>query len=152
MTGPRNEPLGLQVISTGQLIGRAFDEALAGAGGSLPQWLVLVSLKGHDRHQHQHQHLAPAAGDDGDPPADQLQRMEADGLVRRTSGSQSGSAHQFELTDLGEATFNRLLKAVVAFDRRLRTSLADEESATLVDLLGRLRSNVSDPGATPEPP
>jgi len=110
-------------------------------------WLALVSLKGHEHGQHRHHHVADGAAAEGTMLAGVLPRMEADGLVRRTSGPQHGSAHQFELTDLGDATFNRFLKAVVAFDRRLRAGLTDEETAVLESLLGRLRSNVSDPQA-----
>lgn len=43
MHGPAQEPLGLQLVGTVQLIGSALDEALTAAGGSLRTWMVLVS-------------------------------------------------------------------------------------------------------------
>ena len=45
MGPPVAEPIGLQVTRTAKLLSRAFDDALAEAGGSLPVWLVLVSVK-----------------------------------------------------------------------------------------------------------
>src|SRR5438046_58552 len=45
VTRPREESIGLLVTGTAKALSRAFDEALANAGGSLPTWLVLVSLK-----------------------------------------------------------------------------------------------------------
>jgi hypothetical protein len=40
------EPIGLLLARTAKRVSRAFDDALGDAGGSLPQWLILVSLKG----------------------------------------------------------------------------------------------------------
>lgn len=137
------EPIGLQLIGTGRLIARAFDEALAEVGGSLPEWLVLVSLKA--QHHGMQQDLAEAADGEGRTLAHRLSRMEADGLVRRSG------EHRVELTEQGQTTFNRFLKAVVAFDRRLRTGVTNEEIAALDDLLGRLRLNVSDRTTTESP-
>ena len=45
------------------MLARAFDDALAAAGGSLPVWLVLVSLKAQ-RHGMQRQ-LAETVGVEG---------------------------------------------------------------------------------------
>lgn len=142
------EPIGLQFIGTGQLIARAFDDALAAVGGSLPEWLVLVSLKGQ-RHGMQPD-LAEAVGVEGPTLTDHLNRMEAEGLVRRSRDPQN-RVHRLELTDEGETAFNRFLKAVVAFDRRLRAGVTDEEVAALGDLLGRVRLNVSDATTTDVP-
>ena len=147
MAPPRKKPIGLQVIGSGRLIARAFDEALAAVGGSLADWLELVSVKGQ-RHGAQHELAAEVHGPTS---GDHLHRMHADGLVRLSGDPQNPSDHQVELTAAGEAAFNRYLKAVVAFDRRLRAGTTDEEIAALDDLLGRLRLNVSGP-TTPEVP
>ncbi|MGH2688108.1 MAG: hypothetical protein ACRDKW_04780 [Actinomycetota bacterium] len=48
MRPPQTEPIGLELARTARLDSRAFDEALGAAGGSLPMWLVLLTLKaGH---------------------------------------------------------------------------------------------------------
>jgi MarR family transcriptional regulator for hemolysin len=72
--------------------------------------------------------------------------MEADGLVTRRPDPTNRRVHVVELTEAGEALFHRLRAAAVAFDRRLRAGLADEDVAALARLLGRLRDNVVGPG------
>ena len=37
-------PIGLRLNQTARAVGRAFDQALADAGGSLPVWLILLNL------------------------------------------------------------------------------------------------------------
>ena len=41
----RGRPIGLTLARTAKTVGRAFDDALAAAGGSTPIWLILISLK-----------------------------------------------------------------------------------------------------------
>jgi MarR family transcriptional regulator, transcriptional regulator for hemolysin len=60
MGEPTTEPIGLQLTRTAKAVSRAFDDALAEVGGSLPMWLVLVSLKSR-RHGAQRE-LAAAVG------------------------------------------------------------------------------------------
>jgi MarR family transcriptional regulator for hemolysin len=143
MGRPEIEPIGLQVTRTAKVVARAFDHALTEVGGSLPVWLVLVSLKAK-RHGMQRE-LAEAVGVEGPTLTHHLNRMEADGFVRRSRDPRNRRVHLVELTDTGEAAFNRFLQAVVAFDRRLRAGMTDEDVAALGDLLGRLRLNVADP-------
>jgi DNA-binding MarR family transcriptional regulator len=135
MPGPRNEPLGLQLIGTGRLVGQEFDAALAAAGSSLGEWLALVALKGQ-RHGGQHD-LAGAAGDEQTVLGD----LQARGLVRLQRAVDGGAAA--ELTPEGQAAFNRLLKAVVAFDRRLRQGISEDDLTRLDVVLDRLRGNLS---------
>jgi len=45
MPRPAHQPLGLHLTRISRTVSRAFDDALAQAGGSLPVWLVLISLK-----------------------------------------------------------------------------------------------------------
>ena len=42
---PPGPPIGLQLDQAARLLSRAFDDAFADAGGSLPVWLVLLNLK-----------------------------------------------------------------------------------------------------------
>jgi len=42
---PARTPIGLKLNRTARIVGRAFDQALTEAGGSLPVWLVLLNLK-----------------------------------------------------------------------------------------------------------
>src|SRR5260221_3282962 len=45
MPQPARTPVGLRLARAAKSVSRAFDDALAEAGGSLPVWLVLISLK-----------------------------------------------------------------------------------------------------------
>ena len=75
-----------------------------------------------------------------------LNAMEADGLVTRHRNPTNRRVHVVELTDAGEALFDRLRAAAVAFDRQLRAGLAADDVATLARLLDRLRDNVAGQG------
>lgn len=147
MGPPASEPIGLQLARTAKLVSRAFDDALAAAGGSLPMWLILVALKSK-RHGAQRE-LADAVGVEGPTLTHHLNRMEAAGLVTRTRDPGNRRVHRVELTASGEAMFARLLDTVVAFDLRLRAGFDDRDIAALNRALGRLRANIT--GATPAP-
>src|SRR5919112_226364 len=132
---PVREPVGLVLARTAKVVSRAFDDALVEAGGSLPTWLILVSLQ---RGEHGAQReLAEAVGIEGPTLTHHLNRMEAAGLVTRTRDPANRRVHRVELTDAGKESFRRLLTAVTAFDRRLRRGLGRSEVEGLEDLLGR---------------
>jgi MarR family transcriptional regulator for hemolysin len=141
---PDVEPLGLELARTGRLLSRAFNDALVEAGGSLPQWLVLVQLKAGD-HATQRD-LAAAVGIEGATLTHHLHRMEAEGLIRRERVATDRRTQVVALTAAGEASFATLLAAVVEFDRNLRRDLSGRDADQLRRLLGRLRANVADPG------
>jgi MarR family transcriptional regulator, transcriptional regulator for hemolysin len=136
------KPIGVQVTRTSRVLRRAFEDALAEADGSLPMWLVLVSVKSD--HPGAQRELADAVGIEGPTLTHHLNRMESDGLVTRTRDPENRRVHRVELTDAGEAAFGRLLPIVVAFDARIREGFTDVEIAELDRALGRLRANVSD--------
>jgi len=140
---PDAEPIGLLLTRTAKVVSRAFDDALTEAGGSLPTWLVLVSLKGQE-HGAQRE-LAEAVGIEGPTLTHHLNRMEADGLVTRRRDPDNRRVHRVKLTDAGEAAFRRLLQTVAAFDARLRAGFSDRELTELRGLLERLPTNVAAP-------
>ena len=141
MPPPAGPPIGLHLTRTARVLSRAFDDALAAAGGSVPVWLVLISLK-TQRLANQRK-LAETIGIQGATLTHHLNAMEADGLVTRRRDPTNRRVHVVELTDAGEALFQRLRAAAVAFDRQLRAGLADDDVATLARLLDRLRDNVA---------
>jgi MarR family transcriptional regulator for hemolysin len=123
------------------LVGRAFDDALAKEGGSLPVWLVLVSLKGQ-RLANQRE-LADAVGIREATLTHHLNAMDAQGLVTRRRDPANRRVQLVELTGKGEATFHRLRTAADAFDERLRSGISAEDIANLEEVLGRLERNVT---------
>jgi MarR family transcriptional regulator for hemolysin len=138
---PATEPIGLQLARTAKVVSRAFDDALARVGGSLPTWLVLVSLTAR-RHGAQRE-LADAVGVEGPTLSHHLNRMETAGLITRTRNPANRRVHQVELTEAGEATFQRLLGAVTAFDQQLRRGLTKKELDAISGILSRLRANAA---------
>ena len=143
MGRPDAEPIGLLLTRTAKVVSRAFDEALTKADGSLPTWLVLVSLKAQ-AHGAQRD-LAEAVGVEGPTLTHHLNRMEADGLVTRRRDPDNRRVHRVELTGDGEATFQRLLQTVAAFDARLRAGFSERELTALRGQLDRLHVNVVGP-------
>ena len=142
MPRPRQEPIGLYVSRTAKSLSRAFEEALAEVGGSLPTWLVLVSLK--SRTWATQRELAQALGIEGATLTHHLDGMERAGLVTRTRDPENRRQQKVELTKEGDAAFHRMRQAASGFDERLRSGLADGEVEQLRELLDRLRANVVD--------
>jgi MarR family transcriptional regulator for hemolysin len=139
MGPPAAEPIGLQLARTAKAVSRAFDDALAEVDGSLPMWLVLVSLKSR-RHGAQRD-LAEAVGVEGPTLTHHLNRMESAGLVTRTRDPLNRRVHKVELTEAGDAAFHRLLDAVIAFDRHLRSGLNRTQIDEISSLLHQLQAN-----------
>lgn len=141
MPRPATAPIGLQLTRTAKLVSRAFDDALAEAGGSLPMWQLLISLKAQPHGMQRD--LAHAVGIEGPTVTHHLNRMERAGLLKRTRDPDNRRVHRIELSAEGEAMFQRLRQAVVAFDRRLRAGLTSDDLAALSGSLERLRRNVA---------
>ena len=141
MPRPAHQPLGLHLTRISRTVSRAFDDALAGAGGSLPVWLVLISLK--SRQLASQRELAEAVGVQGATLTHHLDAMESAGLVTRRRDPANRRLHLVELTPAGEALFLRLRGAAMAFDKRLRAGFSEGEVNQLEALLTRLRDNVS---------
>src|SRR5262249_20729562 len=122
-------------------VSRAFDDALAGAGGSLPMWLVLLNLK--TRQVSSQRELAEAVGGREATLTHHPNAMGAPGLNTRTPDPANRRTHIVARTPAGEAAFLRLRDAATAFDRRLRNGLTDTDLDGLAALLGRLAGNVA---------
>jgi MarR family transcriptional regulator for hemolysin len=140
---PARTPIGLQLTQTSRAVSRAFDDALAAAGGSLPVWLVLISLK--SRSLASQRELAEVMGIREATLTHHLTSMEASGLISRRRDAANRRIQVVELTEAGEETFGRLASVALSFDKKLRRGISAAEVATLEDLLGRLGANA---GAT----
>jgi MarR family transcriptional regulator, transcriptional regulator for hemolysin len=138
---PVRTPIGLELARAARTVSRAFDDALAGAGGSLPAWLVLLNLK--TQRVSSQRELAEAVGVREATLTHHLNAMDAQGLVTRTRDPANRRIHVVTLTPDGEAAFLRLRDAAAAFDRRLRDGLTDTDLDGLAVLLGRLAANVA---------
>jgi MarR family transcriptional regulator for hemolysin len=140
--GPAQPPIGLHLATAAKTVSRAFDDALVAAGGSRPEWLILLAVK--TRQIASQRDLAAAVGIQGATLTHHLHAMEAAGLVGRERDPDNRRVQFVRLTPAGEKAFLRLREAAMRFDRQLRRGLNDQEVATLTDLLGRLAGNVGE--------
>jgi MarR family transcriptional regulator for hemolysin len=144
MPEPFPVPIGLRLSSAARAVSRAFDEALAAAGGTLPVWLILLNLKiGKPGTQRQ---LAEAVGITEATLTHHLNAMDAGGLIARTRDAANRRVQVVTLTDQGDAAFLALRAAAAEFDARLRAGFADGELDALGGQLARLAANA---GAAP---
>jgi len=151
MPEPFPVPIGLRLNQAARSVGRAFDEALAAAGGSLPVWLILLNLK--IRRPGNQRELAEAVGIREATLTHHLNAMDADGLITRTRDAANRRVQLIGLTAAGEQAFLDLRAAAMTFDAKLRTGLSSAEVDTLAALLTRLAANVTEPAAPhPTPP
>jgi MarR family transcriptional regulator, transcriptional regulator for hemolysin len=127
------------LATTAKRLGRAFDDALAQAGGSRPVWLIMVTLKA--QRPATQRELAAAVGIEGATLTHHLDAMQRAGLVTRERLPDNRRVQRVELTEEGERTFLRLRDAAVAFDARIRAGLSDEDVDRLRELLATLEAN-----------
>ena len=139
---PRPPPLGRQLTSTARAVSRAFDSALTEVGGSLPTWLVLLTLK--TRPAASQRELAEGVGIQGATLTHHLNAMESAGLLTRRRQPANRRVHLVELTEQGEAAFQRMRDAAAGFDQRLRQGIDENDAHHLARLLTQLHANVSE--------
>jgi MarR family transcriptional regulator for hemolysin len=139
---PTGTPIGLRLAVTSKAVARAFGAALAEAGGSLPTWLVLTSLRDGDPRTQLD--LARSVGVEGPTLTRHLDVLEEAGLVERHRDTGDRRAVRVELTDAGVQLHGVLLKAAIAFNARLTEGISDAELKRLADGLLRLEQNVRD--------
>jgi MarR family transcriptional regulator, transcriptional regulator for hemolysin len=140
-TGPPTaEPVGRAISSGAKVLSRAFERELAEAGGSQPVWLILLALK--QQRWRTQQDLAAAVGIEGPTLTHHLDGLEKAGLIDRSRDPEDRRAVRVELTSAGDKLFQRLAKAAIGFDQRLRAGLSDDELDAFRGVLARLRENV----------
>jgi MarR family transcriptional regulator, transcriptional regulator for hemolysin len=142
-------PLGLRLNQTARLVGQQFDRALTEAGGSLPVWLVLLSLA--NRKPATQRELAGLIGIAEATMSHHLGAMERQGLISRARNEANRRIHDVTVTEAGLARFRELREAAVAFDARLNAGLTAADQARLAELLTHVSANLDDRPA-PSPP
>jgi len=147
MPEPFPVPIGLRLNQAARSVGRAFDEAMSEAGGSLPVWLILLNLK--IRRPGTQRELAEAVGITEATLTHHLSAMDTAGLITRTRDTSNRRVQVVGLTEAGEKAFVRLRDAAITFDARLNAGLTESDVATLTALLGKLAANVGEAGAAP---
>jgi MarR family transcriptional regulator for hemolysin len=140
MPVPDRPPIGMTLNRTARVVGRAFDETLTAAGGSLPVWLVLLNLQTDPTSTQRS--LAAALGLREPTLSHHLAAMESDGLITRRRDDANRRVQVVALTDAGLAQFRRLRKAAIVFDQQLRRGIDDADLTLVDEVLARLSANV----------
>ncbi|MGH8914963.1 MAG: MarR family winged helix-turn-helix transcriptional regulator [Acidimicrobiia bacterium] len=135
-------PIGRHLHWVARITQKAFNDALEGAGGSLPTWLILLSLEREDYATQLE--LARAVGIEGPTLTHHLDSMERQGLVSRVRDLNNRRAIRVKLTPAGEKLFLSLREAALGFDRKLRKRVSPEELAVTRSVLTRFAENVRD--------
>jgi MarR family transcriptional regulator for hemolysin len=141
MTPFDRPPIGMNLARTSKLVAQAFDAALVEAGGTLPVWLTLLSVKSSELANQRE--LAGMIGIQGATLTHHLNAMEAQGLLTRRRDPDNRRVHLVELTQAGEAMFLKLRAAALIFDKRLRAGLPDDRLVEFAEVLAALRANVT---------
>ena len=141
---PPGTPVGLQLALTSKLVSRAFNDVLAEAGGSLPVWLVLSSLK--QEHRRTQLDLARAIGIEGPTLTRHLDGLEESGLVMRHRDTGDRRAVRVQHTHAGEQHHAAHQKGVIALHERLTSGVSEPELERLNRTLARLADNVRTDG------
>ena len=137
---PQSTPIGLQLANSSKAVSRAFNDRLAKAGGSVPVWLILSSLKSDERRTQLD--LARAIGIEGPTLTRHLDGLEDSGVVRRVRDGTDRRAVRVELTAAGEQLFQTLRQAVIAFNRDLTAGVNETELERVRKTLARLEQNI----------
>src|SRR2546423_3996129 len=125
-------PIGLRLARTARVVTQAFERAMADAGGSASAWQVLLLVRSQEWGTQSR--LAEAMGITGATLTHHLNALESRGLVRRWREASNRRVQHVELTDEGQALFDRLRQVAVRHDERLRSNLTDEETGLLAEL------------------
>jgi MarR family transcriptional regulator for hemolysin len=132
--------VGRKLAATAKTVGTAFNAALASEGGSIPTWLILDSLR-RQRSLTQHE-LARSLGIEGPTVARHLGNLEQRGYVTRERSDTDRRAIGVQISEQGEQAYQRMLGAVIAFNKSLQQGLTQGELEQLDRILTRLAQNV----------
>jgi len=136
----RREPLGRHLVFTAKAMREAFEQTLADAGGSLGTWIVLSALS--DEGVVSQTVLAGHVHVEGATITHHVDRLEADGLVRRRADPADRRVRRVELTPAGKRLHRRLLGAVKELEAATTAGLTERQQADLRRALDLIRSNL----------
>ncbi len=141
LSGGKAPPIGLVLARTAAIVSRCFAAGLGERNGTLPEWLVLMSLA--TAGPLGQADLAGRIGIRGATLTHHLNGLELQGLVTRSRLPDDRRAHLVALTPAGRARFFELREAAEARDRLLGRGFDASELAELRALLARLAANAA---------
>lgn len=141
-------PIGILLWDASQAVQRAFDGALHAHGANRPVWFVFLALA-QGAHPTQRE-LARMIGISEGTLTHHLTALEARGLVARRRDDTDRRIQRIWFTPEGEAAFEAMRDAAVAFDQRLRAAIGDDRLTEFTATLIRLR-DLDETGIDEEP-
>jgi MarR family transcriptional regulator, transcriptional regulator for hemolysin len=133
------ERLGRLLAMTGKVVREAFNEDLANVGSSLNAYIILTHADtnpGLSQRQ-----LAAMLGIEGPTLTHHLDRLTAEGLLRRVRHPDDRRAYCVELTPEGAAHLEHVTAYADQFDAGFRKLFTEPELGTLFELLTRIRDH-----------
>jgi MarR family transcriptional regulator for hemolysin len=146
---PQGTPIGRKLAMTSKAVGAAFNSALAAEGGSVPTWLILNALK--EGRWSTQLDLARSVGIEGPTLTRHLDNLEQSGFVIRQPSETDRRAVRVEITEAGAAAHERMLVAVIAFNKRLWSGVPRDDLQLFDEILTRLEGNLATPGSSAVP-
>jgi MarR family transcriptional regulator for hemolysin len=142
-----DEPLSRQIVMSAKTIKGLFEDALAQEGASLATWVV---LNGVERGRWASQSgLAKKLRIEGATVTRHLDRLERQGLVRRSRDPEDRRQISVRLTPAGKLLHRRLRAVARRVDDRVCEGLSDRDRSDLERVLERIRTNVGGDAWTP---
>jgi MarR family transcriptional regulator for hemolysin len=149
-TPPPLEPVGRQLVFTAQAMRKAFEHALATAGGSVPSWLVLHGLA--EIGSISQAALASHVHLEGATITHHIDRLEAAGYVKRILDPADRRVRRLELTPAGAELHARMLTEAIKLQATVLAGLTADDQAALARFLGVIQANLAAAGSPPGPP
>jgi MarR family transcriptional regulator for hemolysin len=153
--GAAPAPLARTLAFTHKILHERAEEELAAHGSDLTTWIVLHQLAVPGREVLSQRELAELLAIGGPTLVRHLDRLEAEGLVRRTRDEHDRRVSRLALTARARRLLQRLQPVMEEYDRQLRAQLSAAELRTVQRALAKLQVWAADagaPGADGDPP
>jgi len=152
-------PIGRQLALTSKALQQWIDERLAPEGSSLTTWIVLWNTAATAPPGLSQRELADTMSIGGPALVRHIDRLEAQGLVRRTRDAHDRRITRITLTREGHVHLDRLKGIMDESDALIRDQLSDAEVRSMRRALGKLhgyvlahpRQATPTPASTPRP-
>ena len=145
---PAVPALGRELALTAKVVRAWVDDAFARQGSSLATWILLQHAAASERPPSQRE-LAGSMSIGGATLVRQIDRLEADGLVRRDPDPRDRRVTRISLTESGREHFGELVEIARTIDAELRSLVSEREERVFRSVLDRLRTYTAQPTSTP---
>jgi MarR family transcriptional regulator, transcriptional regulator for hemolysin len=137
------EPFGRDLVFTAKAVREAFEDVMAGVGGSLGIWIVLNAIS--DEGFVSHRILASHAHVDGATITYHVDRAEKLGLVQREVDPDDRRVKRLRLTPEGMRLYKHLSTEARVFEAQIFAGISEAEQARLRRTLAKIRANLAAP-------